>query len=66
MNMNGHADEHGRKKREHVRLNQHDDHFEPGDADRKRYRHREADAESRNGAAEQFREDEDERHKASS
>src|SRR5437773_2172218 len=50
MNMNGHADEHGRKKRENVRLHQHDDHLEPGDANRERDRHRHADTESGNRA----------------
>ena len=45
MDVNGHADEHGRQKSEDVRLNKHHDHLDHGHEDRERHRKHDARAE---------------------
>src|SRR5437667_7568131 len=61
MNVNGHADEHGRQQREYVRLDQDHDDFEARDQGGEGNREDEADADARDGAPGHLREDEDER-----
>src|ERR1041384_4515998 len=38
MSVNGHADEHGREQRKHVRLHENNDDFQSGQGDRERQR----------------------------
>src|SRR5262245_4748570 len=47
VDVNGHADEHGRQQRKYISLDQHDDDLERRDAHRKRNRDHEADADAR-------------------
>src|SRR5262252_8937079 len=61
MNVNGHADEHGRQQSEHVRLHHDDDDLQPGDRHRQGNRHRRADAHAGDRLAGHLGEDEDQR-----
>src|SRR5207247_4882694 len=60
MNVDSHADEYGRQEREHVRLDQHYDDLEPGNADRQWNRDDEPHADAGDGAAEHLGEQEHE------